>query len=98
MINVRVHFQNTDEFLDKDFFLLIKLPAIPRLGDRLFLSDDDMEHFENLVRSNEELADRYFCKEGCNRLWDLSYVQDVVFHSNEEYVSINLNDEYDADL
>lgn len=59
MINVRVYIEEEVDFLDDDVSVLFKLPAIPRVGERIFLSNELQSQLENMARSSLDKASHY---------------------------------------
>lgn len=59
MINVRVYIRDEVEFLDDDVSVSFKLPAIPRVGERIFLSEELQSQLENMARSSLDKASNY---------------------------------------
>ncbi len=61
MINVRVYIEdeNSIEFLDDNVSVSFKLPAIPRVGERIFLSDELESELEKKATSSLEIAENY---------------------------------------
>ena len=60
MINVKVYIEDQDgEFLDDNVSVSFKLPAIPRVGERIFLSDELQLQLEKMATSSLEIAENY---------------------------------------
>lgn len=61
MITVRVHIKTDDTYLDKNVFVDIKLPAIPRVGEYLHLREY-MQVLEDLAKKDLKTAQNYYPK------------------------------------
>lgn len=59
MINVRVYIEDEIDFLDDDVSVSFKLPAIPRVGERIFLSNELISQLENMAISSLDKASNY---------------------------------------
>jgi len=61
MINVKVYIEDEDniEFLDDDVSVSFKLPAIPRVGERIFLTEELRSQLENMAKSSLDKASNY---------------------------------------
>lgn len=59
MINVKVYIENEAYFLDDDVSVSFKLPAIPRVGERIFLTEQLQSQLENMARSSLDKASNY---------------------------------------
>jgi hypothetical protein len=61
MINVKVYIEdeNNAEFLDDDVCISFQLPAIPRVGERIFLTQELQSQLENMARSSIDKAENY---------------------------------------
>jgi hypothetical protein len=61
MINVKVYIEaeNSFKFLDDNVSVAFKLPAIPRVGERIFLSDELQTQLEKMATSSLEIAENY---------------------------------------
>ncbi len=59
MINVRVYIEdeNSIEFLDDNVSVSFKLPAIPRVGERIFLFDDLKSELEKKETFSLKIAE-----------------------------------------
>ena len=107
MVKVRVHIAGEGLFMDKNVFVEISLPAVPRIGDSFHLIEDMIDHLEKMAKSDIDIACQYFPKwfyrcplgekifNGCD-LEDLSFsdavrVSDVLFTANSEIIDIELD-------
>ena len=61
MINVKVYIEDEGslDFLDDDVSVSFKLPAIPRVGERIFLTEELQSKLENMARSSLNKASNY---------------------------------------
>ena len=50
MIKTRIHIKTTNEFMDDSLFILTELPFVPRVGDRIQLSQDMLNELEQKVK------------------------------------------------
>ena len=107
MHKIMIYIANDNNFLDSDVCVEIQLPAVPRKGDILYLTDEQMEVLENKAKSDLKIAKYYapkwFYGDSCSckepkqeNLQDLSfedamYVRDVVYYGNSE-IKIELDD------
>ena len=112
MIKVRVHITNPIEYIDKDVFVEIMLPTLPRRGDTLYINRDSLE---KQAKKSIEIAWRYFSmwwpgsiKESEPRVItedereqlsfeDAILVQAVSFREGADYVDIELGKMPDED-
>ena len=83
MINVRVYIEDESEFLDDNVIVSFKLPSIPRIGERIFLSDELEAQLENMARSSLEIASNY-------RSW--FYCDSNKLKEDDDIEEINLKD------
>jgi hypothetical protein len=106
--------KNDYDFLVSDVGVEIQLPAVPRKGEILYLTDEQIEVLENKAKSDLKIAKYYapkwfygdsrFCKEPKQEnLQDLSfsdamYVKEVVYYGNSEIIKIELDDDFDDDI
>lgn len=106
MIHISVHIANEIDFMPKDVSVIIRLPSVPRIGERLFLSKEIQSQLEDKARSSLDIAEKYInyfyrFSHGINEvkeinLKDLSFdeaslVSDVVYESDCETVFIELS-------
>lgn len=59
MIKIRVHIENDDVFMDENVFVDITLPAVPRKGETLYLTDEAQTELENKAKSSLIVATPY---------------------------------------
>jgi hypothetical protein len=59
MKKIRVHIENEDTFLDENVFVDITLPAVPRKGDRLYLTEEAQTELENKAKLSIKVATSY---------------------------------------
>lgn len=59
MINVKVYIENEVDFLSDDVSVSFKLPAIPRVGERIFLSNELESELEKMATSSIDIAENY---------------------------------------
>jgi hypothetical protein len=106
MHKIMIYIANDNNFLDSDVCVEIQLPAVPRKGDILYLTDEQIEVLENKAKSDLKIAKCYFPRwfygdasykePKQENLQDLSfedamYVRDVVYYGNSE-IKIELDD------
>ena len=72
MIKTRIHIKTTNEFMDDSLFILTELPFVPRVGDRIQLSQDMLNELEQKVRSDLDLAKKYI---NVWTIFDVKYVE-----------------------
>lgn len=108
MYKIMVHINNGDEFLHSAVCVEIQLPAVPRKGEILYLSDEQIDILQNKAKSDLKIAKSYRGKwfngdsAGCKVLkqkhlqdldfGDAIYVRDVVFSGDSEFIQIELDD------
>ena len=59
MVKVRIHICNDFEYMDKRVYVDIKLPAVPRIGEVIWLGEKPCRHLENMARKNLDTARDY---------------------------------------
>ncbi len=59
MLKIRVHIENENTFMDENVFVDITLPAVPRKGDTLYLTEEAQTELENKAKSNLKIAVSY---------------------------------------
>ena len=108
MYKIKVYINNYNQFIDSDVFVEIELPAVPRKGENLYLTEEQQEILKNKVKSDLKIAINYAPKwfygasSGCenpkkNNLKDLDFgdaifVDSVVFTGGSEFIQIELDD------
>lgn len=108
MITVRVHIKSENTYLDKNVFVDITLPAIPRVGEYLHLREF-MQVLEDLAKKDLITAGNYYPKwfyfmdnyiDPLKKkdIHNLSFadairVDSVAYYPNDELVYIELDDE-----
>lgn len=106
MIEINVHIENRDSWMDKDVFAKIKLPTLPRVGDRLYLSESSIGVIESKIKSDLKIASRYapdwfyygYSNEGKPNKSDLkklslddaNCVKSVCFNEGHDFVEIEI--------
>ena len=110
MYKIKVHINNNNQFLDSDVFVEIELPAVPRKGDNLYLTQEQQEILKNKVKSDLKIAQNYAPKwfyrgsSGCENpkeknlkdldFGDAIFVDSVAFTGGSEIIEIELDDSY----
>jgi hypothetical protein len=59
MIKIRVHIEFEEGFMDENVFVDIVLPAVPRKGDTLYLTNEMQTELENRAKSDLKIAENY---------------------------------------
>lgn len=59
MIPIRIYIENDVDFMCDDVCVEIKLPAVPRVGERIFLTHELQEELENMARTSLDTASNY---------------------------------------
>lgn len=59
MIKIRVYIENEVDFLCDDVSVSIQLPAVPRVGERIFLTHELKKRLEDMAKSSLDIANNY---------------------------------------
>lgn len=105
LVTLAVHIANDIDYMEDDVSVMVTLPGIPRIGERLFLSDQMQLLLQRKATSSLDIAQKYIhCFYGHSNgieevkeenLKDLSFdeftiVTDVLYKSNSSIVHIEL--------
>ena len=107
MYKIKVHIKNENEFIDSNVFVDIELPAIPGIGEVLYLNEEQREILEKKAISDLSIAENYFPKwfyYGSSNykeveekilenllFQDAIFVDSVVFTANSNVIQIELD-------
>jgi len=59
MIKARVHIQSENIFMDKNLFIDVMLPGIPRIGETLFIGWENKNKLAEMAGKKIEIAENY---------------------------------------
>ena len=104
MYKVHVHIVCNNEFADRRVFIEVMLPAVPRKGETLFLTEEQKADLENQARKDLSIAKDYFPEWFNHRVSELTseslehlefeeamLVVDVAYYTGEDVIHVELN-------